>query len=108
MIVKDAEDIEKARQMLREHSPLVYSDEHTFLRGISDADKLENLCFAALERGSFAVVEPASYEPYMESWHALAPIVRKQRTKEERQKVKEWMRANPQAVEKVEKHLKKG
>lgn len=106
MIIKDEETIEEALQMLAVSPQGVrYSDRYAYII-VTVPETLELLCRRALAHGDIAVAVPLGHESGMENYTASLRNVRVARAREEKKKIKEWVREHPEVVEKIEKKLK--
>ena len=104
MVVKDEPTLHEALQMLESQGPVRYSDQYAFIV-ITTLETLELQCRRALDRNDIAIVVPRGHEREMEDYSQNLSKIRKQRAEEEKERIKEWIKEHPDAVEKFKKRL---
>lgn len=106
VVVHDEETLEKALHMLRTEGSVRYSDEYAYVI-VTNPESLEALCGRALKRESIAIVVPRGRESEMENFFTELSKVRRERAREEKRKIREFMAEHPKVVKRIEERLKK-
>jgi len=115
MIVHDVESIEQALQMLAASPEGVrYSDQYSYII-ITTPETLEYQCLSALARDDIAIVVSRGHESEMEGHTAALTRIKRQRVREEKRKIKEWIREHPELAKasaeempKIVKRIRRG
>ena len=107
MIVHDEGTLEEALQILAASPEGVrYSDEYAYII-ITQPHVLEDFCTRALRRNDIAIVVAYGHESEMESHARNVGRIRRKRAEDEKESIKRWVREHPEAVERVERKMKR-
>ena len=104
MVVHDEESLEAALLLVAD-GPVRYSDEYMYCI-YADRDTLESRLRSVLERDDVAVIVPLG-SALLDHRVALRGV-REQRKREERKRVKEYIREHPGVVARVKKLMEEG
>jgi len=99
MIVYDGKTCEEAKELLRQHGRLYYSDQFMYSTVITTSKRLTELIHLATQHDDVAVVAVSADLMESQSYERKIFVIR--RRKQEIKAVREWVRLYPEKVAKI-------